>query len=49
MHNLVVLLVLESLQYLNREPSNKALAHTLKIVILYEFIEVDAQALEGDQ
>ena len=48
MDDLVVLLILQGLQDLNSKPSDQALWYSLEVVVLDEFIEIDAQALKGD-
>lgn len=42
----MLLLKLESLQYLNSKPPNQRLRYALEVVVLDELIQVDAQALK---
>lgn len=48
MDDLVILLILQGLQDLNSKPPDQALWNSLEVVVLDEFIEIDAQALKGD-
>lgn len=47
MNYFMVLLVLQSLEDLYREPPDQTLWYSLKIIVLYKFIEVDAQAFKS--
>lgn len=49
MHNLMVFLIFERLQHLDSKPPYKALRDSLEVVILNEFIKIDAQALKRNQ
>jgi hypothetical protein len=42
----VVLLVLKGLQDLDGESSNQGLRNSLEIIVLYKFVEIDAQTLK---
>jgi hypothetical protein len=42
MDYLMILLIFESLQYLDCKPADKALRDALKIVVFDELVEVDA-------
>lgn len=48
MHDVVFLLKLECLQNLYCKPPNEALRHSLKVVFLYKFVEINAKTLEGN-
>ena len=49
MHNLMIFLIFERLQHLDSKPPYKALRDSLEVVILNEFIKIDAQALKRNQ
>tara|TARA_B110000285_G_scaffold101267_1_gene115263 strand:+ start:283 stop:492 length:210 start_codon:yes stop_codon:yes gene_type:complete len=45
----MVFLIFERLQHLDSKPPYKALRDSLEVVILNEFIKIDAQALKRNQ
>lgn len=48
MDDVVVLLELESLQNLYGKPPDEVLRHALEVVVLDEFVEIYAEAFEGN-
>ena len=49
MHDSMVSLEFQGLQYLDSKATDQALCHSLKLVILYKVIHIDAEALERNQ